>query len=107
VTFQPLDLQISVPRTQEFSSMQQQAAQRPITEQNILADRTTKRTEELRTQSTETENTAKSSMRTDKDGEGWESGKGRQGKKASAEAELEQPQEPAHPYKGHHLDIKL
>lgn len=107
MTFKPLDLQISVPRTQEFSQMQQQAAQRPITEQNILANQSSKQTEELRKQSTETESSAKSKMRTGKDGEGGESAKERQMKSQKPEEEQEQPADPVHPFKGHKFDIKL
>ena len=52
MTFKPLDLQISVPRTQEYGGMHQQALQRPIAEQTMLASQSAKQTEELRRQNT-------------------------------------------------------
>lgn len=108
MTFKPLDLQMSVPRTQEFSSMQQQAAQRPLSEQNILANQASKQTEELRNQNTAVEKSSKPEVRADQDGAndgGYKRGGRKKEDGSDEEALAEDP--PVHPYKGHHLDIKL
>lgn len=108
MTFKPLDLQMSVPRTQEFSGMQQQAAQRPVSEQNILANQSAKQTEEMRTQNTAVESSSKPQVRTGAEG-GDKNAYGKRSRKrdGNGSSEEEPLTEPAHPYKGHHLDIKL
>ncbi|MFF2888102.1 hypothetical protein [Paenibacillus sp. NPDC057967] len=108
MTFKPLDLQMSVPRTQEFSGMQQQAAQRPLAEQNMLANQASKQTEELRNQNTAVEQSSKPQVRADQDGANDGGYKRGTRKKADGTDEELPADEPAvHPYKGHHLDIKL
>ncbi|MBH5316614.1 hypothetical protein I6N90_02180 [Paenibacillus sp. GSMTC-2017] len=107
MTFKPLDLQMSVPRTQEFGSMHQQALQKPLSEQNILANQATKLTEELRKQNTAVEQSSKSQVRADQ-----ESNQSNLHKKSKRSQDKENKDEescesPAHPYKGHRLDIKL
>lgn len=108
MSFKPLDLQMSVPRVQEYSGMQQQAAQRPLTEQNMLANQSVKHTEEQRFQSSAVEESSNSGIKADQESsnesDSRQSGRGRsQGKD---EASQETPETP-HPYKGHRFDIKL
>ncbi|REK76535.1 hypothetical protein [Paenibacillus paeoniae] len=108
MTFKPLDLQMSVPRTQEFSGMQQQAAQRPLTEQNMLANQASKQTEEMRNQNTAVEKSSNPQVRADQDGAndgGYKRGNRKKGVGTEEESGVDEP--PVHPYKGHHLDIKL
>ncbi|GBG09622.1 hypothetical protein PAT3040_04279 [Paenibacillus agaridevorans] len=109
MTFKPLDFQISVPRTQEFSGMQQQAAQRPITEQNMLAHQTEKHTEAQRSQSAAVEQSSNSGIKADQEknggGDPRQQGRGKgHGKDESAK---ELPPESPHPYKGLRFDVKL
>lgn len=98
-----------VPRTQEFSGMQQQAAQRPLSEQNILANRSSKETEELRSQNTAVEQSAKAQVHADQEGsQGSKYYKAVRKRKSDQPGEDETSSEPpVHPFKGHHLDIKL
>lgn len=108
MTFKPLDLQMSIPRLQEYSGLQQQAAQRPITEQNMLANQTVKHTEEQRFQSSAVEQSSNSGIKADQESsnesDSRQPGRGRsQGKDENA---TETP-EPPHPFKGHRFDIKL
>lgn len=108
MTFKPLDLQMSVPRTQEFSGMQQQAAQRPQAEQNILANQTSKQTEEMRNQNTAIEQSSKPQVRADQDSANDSGHKRGARKKADGtDEDTSSDEPPVHPYKGHHLDIKL
>ncbi|MEK3882165.1 hypothetical protein [Paenibacillus sp. PL2-23] len=108
MTFKPLDFQMSVPRTQEFGGMHQQSLQRPITEQTMLASGTAKQTEEMRRQNTAIEKSSNLDVKTDQDSPDGNPYKKRKPKKKDDNAEQEpQPDTPAHPFKGHHFDIKL
>ncbi|MDQ6419230.1 hypothetical protein RB620_07220 [Paenibacillus sp. LHD-117] len=108
MTFKPLDLQMSVPRLQEYSGLQQQAAQRPVTEQNMLANQAQKHTEEQRIQSAAVEQSTNSGVKADQ--EGSQGGDPRYPNRARGQAKEDssketQPESP-HPYKGHRVDIK-
>lgn len=87
--------------------MQSQAAQKPVADQNMLAAQSAKETEQMRSQNAGIEQTDKSQVRTNQ--EGKQSGDNRQfSRKRSEEAAADDETDaPAHPYKGHHLDIKL
>lgn len=100
---------MTVPRTQEFGGLQQQAVQRPVTEQNMLALQAAKQTEGLRTPITSAQHISNRGMR--------EKPQGDQGNALQKKARKRKPDQaaedniaadsPAHPYKGHHLDIRL
>ncbi|MDQ0059689.1 hypothetical protein [Paenibacillus harenae] len=109
MTFKPLDMQMSVPRTQEYSGLQGQAAHKPLADQSALAGQASKETEQLRTKNTAVEQTTGQKVRSDQeqsDGSGSRYSAAR--KRTSDEMAEEQAEEkPAHPFKGHNLDIKL
>jgi len=106
VTFKPLDLQMSVPRVQEFSGIQQQAVQRPVTEQNMLATHAEKQTEAQRSQSAAVEQSSNAGIKPDQEGgqsgEHGQSGRGQKERQAK-----ESVPEIPHPYKGLLFDKKL
>ncbi len=104
MVFKPLEMQIVVPRTQDASVLQSQAAQRPITEQTLLANQSEKETERNRTKSTKTEKTIKSEVHTN--GQGASSGQEHSDKRAKTSTDAVD-ESPVHPYKGHNLDISL
>ncbi|MHA6484372.1 hypothetical protein ACX1C1_20975 [Paenibacillus sp. strain BS8-2] len=108
MTFKPLDLQMSIPRLQEYSGLQQQAAQRPITEQNMLANQMQKNTEEQRFQSAAVEQSSNNGVKADQESGGGadHSQSGRNGRSKVEQPNNEVPETP-HPYKGHRFDIKL
>lgn len=102
----PLNLQISVPRAPEISSLQQQAVNRPVMEQTMLEASVVKETEQKRSQAAAVDETEKGLIRDqEKDAHGQEAKK----KHDRSRNQQEQTQEtsPDHPYKGHHLDIRL
>lgn len=109
MTLKPLDMQISVPRTQEFGGMHQQAVQRPAAEQTLLANQSSKQTEEMRHQNTALEQSSKLGVRADQDQHGGQPYKRKARKRHpdSSEHADAGPEQPAHPYKGHHFDMRL
>ncbi len=108
MTFKPLDLQMSVPRTQEFSGQHGQALHKPVADQTMLAEQAAKQTEQLRRQNSAVEQASGQQIRGDQ--ERNQEKQGRSGEaRQHAQEESGQSSEaaPVHPYKGHHLDIKL
>ncbi|MGO4543903.1 hypothetical protein AB4Z29_03830 [Paenibacillus sp. 2TAB23] len=108
MTFKSIDLQMSIPRTQEFSGMHGQALHKPVADQNTLAAQTTKQTELLRGKNTAVEQSNGAHIRNDQDGEqGSSYQNAKRERKESGLDHEEQEHPPAHPFKGHRLDIKL
>ncbi|WP_169083054.1 hypothetical protein [Paenibacillus sp. PL91] len=108
MTFKSLDLQMSVPRTQEFSGMHGQAIHKPVADQNMLAAQSTKETELARGKNTAIEHTNGLNVRSDKEGNPDHANQQAKRKRSETDdAESMQEQPPAHPYKGYKLDIKL
>lgn len=108
MSFKPLDLQMSIPRTQEFSTMQSQAAHKPVADQNMLANQSAKDTELMRSQNSEVEQSDKPKMRMNEDGQHGSSYRNGSGnRKEDKDKEDGADPTPVHPYKGHNLDIKL
>ncbi|HTG69168.1 MAG TPA: hypothetical protein VL921_07880 [Candidatus Udaeobacter sp.] len=108
MSFKSIDLQMSVPRTQEFSGMQGQAIHKPVLDQNMLAAQASKQTELARGKNSAIEQTNGLHVRSEHDGQqGNAYQKPRQKRTDSENADSEQEQPPAHPFKGHKLDIKL
>ncbi|OBZ16905.1 MULTISPECIES: hypothetical protein [Bacillales] len=108
MTFKSMDLQMSVPRTQEFSGMHGQAIHKPVADQNMLAAQTTKDTELARGKNSAVEQTNGLNVRSEKDGRQEDANQqGRRKRSEIGAAESEQEHPPTHPFKGHRLDIKL
>lgn len=108
MTFKSIDLQMSVPRTQEFSGMHGQAMHKPVADQSMLANQTSKQTELLRGKNTAIEQSSGLHIRSgQEDGQGNAYQKAKQKRSDSSSEVEEQEETPAHPYKGHRFDIKL
>lgn len=108
MTFKSIDLQMSVPRTQEFSGIQGQAAHKPAADQSTLAEQASKQTEQLRSKNTAIEHSTGLQVRSENERQQGNAYRNtsRKGKENElAEQETEQP--PVHPFKGHNVDIKL
>lgn len=106
--FKSIDLQMSVPRTQEFSGMHGQAIHKPVTDQHMLATQSTKQTELARGKNSAIEQSNGLHVRSEHDRQqGNAFQKPRQKRSDSETADIEQVQPPAHPFKGHKLDIKF
>lgn len=101
----PLNLQLSVPRAPELSSLQQQAMNRPMTEQTMLETSVVKDAEQKRTQTAAVDETDKAAIR---DQEKEQSGGNSSAQSDEKERQQKQQTEGwRHPYKGHNLDIRL
>jgi len=108
MTFKSIDLQMSVPRTQEFSGMHGQVIHKPVADQNTLANQSTKQTELLRGKNTAIEQSNGLNIRSEQEGQQGNAHQNARRKRAESPSEAdEQEATPSHPYKGHRLDIKL
>jgi len=102
----PLNLQLSVPRAPELSNLQQQAMNRPVMEQTMLEATVVKEAEQKRTQAAAVDETEKGIIRDqEKDPNGQ--GSKKKNDRTRSKQELERELSTDHPYKGHHLDIRL
>lgn len=108
MTFKSIDLQMSVPRTQEFGGMHGHAIHKPVADQNKLAEQASKQTELLRGKNTAVEQSSGIHIRNEQDGHQDQAHQKNRRKQEEAEGlESEKEQPPTHPYKGHKFDIKL
>lgn len=108
MTFKSIDLQMSIPRTQEFSGMHGQAIHKPVTDQTMLAAQTTKQIELARGKNSAIEQANGLHVRSEHDeqqGNAYRKPSKKRSDSDTADSEQEQP--PPHPFKGHKLDIKL
>ncbi|QYR19747.1 hypothetical protein KZ483_17895 [Paenibacillus sp. sptzw28] len=110
--YRSIDLQMSIPRTQEKSTMQNQVLQKPIVDQTKLEADTARQTEQLRVKNSAVEQSGKPKI---KERQRRESGSSfKRGKRGEATGESDdssgEPTVPAvkkHPYKGQHIDISF
>lgn len=104
MSFKAVELQIAVPRTSEAGRYQNEAQQRPVIDQNLLAEQTAKEANEARQRSEALDETAHTDVR---DGQS----RNKEQQSGSNEFEVTSTQEtvkPAeHPYKGKHIDLSL
>ncbi|MDQ8733332.1 hypothetical protein [Paenibacillus sp. LHD-38] len=108
MTFKSIDLQMSVPRTQEFSGKHGQAIHKPVVDQNMLAAQTTKQTDLLRGKNTAVEQSNGAHIRNDQErqqGNAYQKARRKPLETAPEDHVEEHP--PTHPFKGHRVDIKL
>ncbi|WP_339241615.1 hypothetical protein MKX40_11315 [Paenibacillus sp. FSL R5-0517] len=104
MSFKAVELQIAVPRTSEAGRYQSEAQQRPITDQNLLAEQTTKEANEARQRSEAMDETSQTSVRDGQTNDGNQQS-GSDGQQTVEAQETVKPAE--HPYKGKHIDLSL
>lgn len=106
MSYKPIDLQTSLPRTVELSPMQQQQQTRSAMEQAALGQQAMKQAEHRARSNAKLEN---SGGRTISDKEPRERRKDPKTRKQqdNESKETDAGGMPAHPYKGKHLDISL
>jgi len=108
MSFKSLDLQVSIPRTPDASSMQSQQMLRQAADQTKLAAASAEQTIELRHRNTEVEESSGQTIR-DREGRrqnGQQKGRGQGERGTHGGARAREPGS-AHPYKGKHIDITL
>ena len=103
----PVNLQMSVPRVPEASSIQQQAIQRPVMEQMNLEQQAIKQTMENRSQTSKLAETEKSLIRDEEKGKQNSEQNKQQQKQKNEKSDSNTEKQVMHPYKGHSIDIKL
>ncbi|SCZ04254.1 hypothetical protein SAMN05720606_11755 [Paenibacillus polysaccharolyticus] len=104
MSFKAVELQIAVPRTSEAGRYQSEAQQRPVTDQNLLAEQTNKEANEARQRSEAMAETSHTSVR-DGHADGRDQHSGTDGREMMDEQEHLKPAE--HPYKGKHIDLSM
>lgn len=100
----PLNLQVSVPRSSEIGQLQQHALHKQVADQTDLAKNANKLTEDIRTQTQKMDKTEKK-LKYDEKNSQQESQYQQQKKKRQQKENAEDKS--IHPYKGHSIDIKL
>ncbi|MCM3745983.1 hypothetical protein M3223_01305 [Paenibacillus pasadenensis] len=103
--YRPIDLQVSIPRTQETGNQQSYLQGRQAAEARMQAEQAAKQTELDRGRSTELERSgdARIGHREKEPGDGTSGGRERP---ADHDSEPDVPQA-EHPFKGRRLDIRL
>ncbi|MFE6073255.1 hypothetical protein ACFVQB_02135 [Paenibacillus sp. NPDC057886] len=104
MSFKAVELQIAVPRTSEAGRYQSEAQQRPVIDQNLLAEQTAKEANEARQRSEALDETAHTDVR-DGQSRNKEQQSGSNEHEAISTLETVKPAE--HPYKGKHIDLSL
>ncbi|WP_440118851.1 hypothetical protein [Paenibacillus sp. QZ-Y1] len=104
MSFKAVELQIAVPRTSEAGRYQSEAQQRPITDQNLLAEQTAKEANEARQRSEALDETAHTAVR-DGQSKDKEQQSGSHEPDSALSEDIVKPAE--HPYKGKHIDLSL
>lgn len=105
MSYKPIDLQTSLPRTLEMSPLQQQQQQRPAMEQAALGQQAVKQAEKQAQSNTKLESAGKRSISEKEPRERKKHASAR--KRGGGESEAGDDGRSAHPYKGKHLDITL
>lgn len=99
----PVELQVALPRTKDAGMLQSQLAQKPVQDQEQLAQETMRRLEEQRKRSEQSDpNHALQNRKEDSAGSG---GSGQQRDRKPPSEERTAP--PPHPYKGRYIDLSL
>jgi len=106
VSYKPIDLQTSLPRTLELSPMQQQQQQRPAMEQAALGEQALKQAEKQAQSNSKLESAGKRSISEREPRERKKQASVRKPGSAGPTEAADGERSP-HPYKGQHLDISL
>ncbi|MCC3376210.1 hypothetical protein [Cohnella sp. REN36] len=109
MSFKPLDLQTSIPRSVELTQLHQHQQQRPAMEQAALGDQAMKRAERQAQQMTKSEGTAGKSISEREPREGKRDSRSPSKRESASEEGANEAKESAnaHPFKGRHIDFTL
>ncbi|MBB6675538.1 hypothetical protein [Cohnella nanjingensis] len=108
MSFKPLDLQTSIPRSVELTQLHQQQQQRPALEQAALGEQAMKRAERQAQQKTKTEGAAGRNISEREPKEGQRRPKAPSAREDGGDDEAKpQVNGTEHPFKGRHIDLTL
>lgn len=104
----PVEMQIALPRTMDAGSVQQQQNQKPVIDQTLAGELAAKMAENLRKKPDKLEQTSQAAIRNNPQS-GGRNGPGRNKPESGQrkQARDQGKEEPAHPYKGRHIDLSL
>lgn len=107
MSYKPIDVQTSIPRSIELTPLQAAQQARQATDQAALGAQAMKQTERDATRNAKSEGTGHKSISEQDDPK--ESRQKRPGgsKKRSGGEDTNKDAETAHPFKGHHIDLSL
>ncbi|REE94444.1 hypothetical protein A8990_101238 [Paenibacillus taihuensis] len=106
--YKPIDFQMSIPRTPETSTQQNQLNHRPTVDQARLEHDTAKQTELLRSRNTGVEQSSEPQIKNNRQRDSRSPSERKRKKQQADEAGTDQGHdESQHPYKGKHIDISL
>lgn len=103
MSLKSVELQVALPRTKDAGIQQNQLVQKPITDQESLAQEAIRQSELARKKASQTE--PEDPLRNHKEGSSGQRGHQQTEKKSKA-ADLNE-EEVNHPYKGKHIDLSL
>lgn len=104
MSFKPIDLQTSLPRAAEMSTLAGQQQYKPQAEQALLAHQSARMIEQQGQRLVRTESKARGEI-TDREKQGSGQEQRQQEKKQSARQASQPANKPAHPFKGKHIDL--
>jgi len=103
VSYKPLDLQVSMPRSIEMTTLQHQQQQRSVTEQSLMGQQAQKTAEQNASRSAKAESASGGTI-SEKEprhrDRGRQSSSGKKQEASEGESKL-----PEHPFKGKHIDF--
>jgi len=102
VSYKSIDLQVSLPRSVEMTSLQQQQQQRSATEQTLLGQQSVKEAEHNAARSTKAESASNGTI---SERQPRHRNKQSPSKNKNQESPEEENKLPEHPYKGKHIDF--
>lgn len=105
MSFKAVELQIAVPRTSEAGRYQNEYQQRPMLDQQMIAEQTAKEAQASSQRSTAVDETADAAVRDGQSHQGE-----RHGGTLARDVEETQEQQPKlaeHPFKGKHIDLSF
>ncbi|MBM7564639.1 hypothetical protein [Paenibacillus sacheonensis] len=110
MAYKPLDFQISIPRTPDHASQQNQLNHRPMAEQTMLEQASVKQSDLQRSRNSAVEQSGNQGITQNRSRESSLSKRKRQRNPEREESEQsasDGPSQAAHPYKGKHIDFTL
>lgn len=106
MSYKPIDLQTSLPRTVEMAPLQQQQQQRAAMEQAALGQQAVKQAEKQAQSNTKLESANQRSI-SERDPREPRKPDAKRKRRQGEDGEPDEEEKSAHPYKGKHIDITL
>jgi len=102
----PIEMQMSIPRSQDASSVHHQTLHKPFVDQTMLAEQAIRKTEQLRSKNTQVDETVQLPIH-EEERRNKQSSERKQKRKSSEGSSEQDTEVPIHPYKGHRIDLTL